>query len=150
MTDVWFYHLETRRLEDVLPPLLEKCLERDWRVVVESGSAERRDALNQHLWSYRDESFLPHGTRDDGFESEQPVFLSDQNDNPNRANIRFLVDRAPISSVSDDYDRVVLVFDGRDDDALQEARRSWKTLKGEGHTVTYWKQTPEGRWEKMA
>lgn len=150
MAEVWFYHLETKRLEDILPPLLEKCLERQWRVVVEAGSLERRDALNQHLWSYKEESFLPHGTSEDGFEETQPIYLTCKDENPNRSNVRFLVDRAPITSISNEYERVILVFDGKDPEAVSEARVSWKELKATGYEVTYWKQNPQGRWEKVA
>ena len=62
MTEVLFYHLQDMSLENVLPPLLEKSLERGWRVVVQSTSEERADALDAHLWTYRDDSFLPHAT----------------------------------------------------------------------------------------
>ena len=62
MTEVLFYHLQNMSLENVLPPLLEKSLERGWRVVVQSTSQERADALDAHLWTYRDDLFLPHAT----------------------------------------------------------------------------------------
>ena len=58
MTEVLFYHLQNMSVENVLPPLLEKSLERGWRVVVQSTSEERADALDAHLWTYRDE-FVP-------------------------------------------------------------------------------------------
>ena len=56
MTEVLFYHLQNMSVENVLPPLLEKSLERGWRVVVQSTSEERADALDAHLWTYRDDS----------------------------------------------------------------------------------------------
>ena len=45
MAEALFYHLTESRLEDALPPLLEKSLERGWKVSVHVGSEERRDAL---------------------------------------------------------------------------------------------------------
>ena len=149
MTEVLFYHLERRSLEDVLPGLLEKCLERDWRAVVQTGSAERRDALDTHLWTYRDEAFLPHGTAADGDGEAQPVFLTAEQDNPNAARVRFLVDRAEPPDL-DAYDRVVFLFDGGDSDALGDARAQWKAAQSAGHDVTYWQQGERGRWEKKA
>ena len=62
MTELLFYHLQGQKLEGVLTPLLEKSLERGWRVVVQGASEERIDALDAHLWTYRDDGFLPHGT----------------------------------------------------------------------------------------
>ena len=149
MTEVLFYQLERQPLDQVLPGLLEKTLERGWRAVVQAGSTERVEALNGLLWTYREESFLPHGTAADGFADRQPVFLTAGGDNPNGAAVRFLVDGGECSDFSF-YDRVVYLFDGRDEEALQRARGKWKAAKAAGHDVTYWQQNDRGRWEKKA
>ena len=52
MSEVLFYHLSEHTLERALPGLLERCLERGWKVVVQSGNETHRDALDSHLWSY--------------------------------------------------------------------------------------------------
>jgi len=147
MTEILFYHLERRSLEDVLPGLLEKCLERGWRTVVQASSSERCAALDAHLWSYREDSFLPHGASGDEFASEHPICLTTGSDNPNDANIRFLVEMAVPDNVTS-YDRVVHIFDGADDAAVQQARKQWKAGMGDGHTMTYWQQDDRGRWLK--
>ena len=149
MTEVLFYHLERQPLERVLPSLLERCVERGWRTVVQTGSVERRDALDAHLWTYADDSFLPHGTAQDGPAELQPVYLTAGPENPNGATVRFLVDRAEPPDFSG-YERIVYLFDGGDEEALAEARRRWKEAKAAGHAVTYWKQNAAGRWEKAA
>ena len=77
MTEVLFYHLQNMSIESVLPPLLEKSLERGWRVVVQSTSQERAEALDAHLWTYRDDSFLPHATWRAGDAQDQPIVLAD-------------------------------------------------------------------------
>src|SRR5438128_3485978 len=92
MTEVLFYHLQNMSLEAVLPPLLEKSLERGWRVVVQAASEERVEALDSHLWTYRDDSFLPHGTWRDRDAADQPIILAVDDGNPNRASVRFLID----------------------------------------------------------
>lgn len=145
MTEVLFYQLERRSLEAVLPGLLERCLERGWRVVVQCGARERVEALDSHLWSYRDEAFLPHGTTADGDAALQPVFLTAGDDTPNAAEVRFLVDRAEPGDLSG-YVRAVFLFDGRDPEALNEARGHWKAAAAAGHEVTYWQQDESGRW----
>jgi DNA polymerase-3 subunit chi len=148
MTEVYFYHLERRSLEDVLPGLLERSLERQWRAVVQAGSPERAAALDAWLWTYRDDSFLPHGAEDDTA-AEQPVFLTTEAENPNNADVLFLVDGAPIVDI-EGYRRAVLLFDGNDPSALAEARETWKRVKAAGHDATYWQQGENGRWEKKA
>jgi DNA polymerase-3 subunit chi len=149
MTEVLFYHLERQPLERVLPSLVEKTLERGWRAVVQAGSEERVEALDTLLWTYREESFLPHGTRRDGNPAMQPVYLTVSEDNPNGATVRFLVDGAAAGDLSA-YARVVYLFDGRDATALDQARAQWTAAKAAGSEVTYWQQSPEGRWEKRA
>jgi len=149
MTEVLFYHLERRPLEAVLPTLLEKCLERGWKAVVQGGSADRLEALDGHLWTYREDSFLPHGTLADGDPSYQPVYLTTGSDNPNGATVRFLIDGAEPPELSD-YQRAIFIFDGRDEEAVGQARGHWKHVSGQGHDVTYWQQNDAGRWERKA
>ncbi len=148
MTEVLFYHLQDVTLENVLPPLLEKSLERGWRVVVQAASEERADALDAHLWTFRDDSFLPHGTWRDSDAQDQPIILTVAENNPNAANVRFLVDNARLPEDSASYDRVVLIFDGNDDDALLAARAAWTDSKTKGFDVTYWQSDERGRWQK--
>ncbi len=149
MTEVLFYHLQRQPLERVLPQLLEKCLQRQWRTVVQLGSEERCAALDAHLWTYRQEGFLPHGTAKDGHASAQPIYLTTGAENPNQATVRFLADGAETADFSD-YQRVVLLFDGNDGEAVEKARQSWTAAKAAGHTATYWQQNERGGWEKKA
>ena len=156
MTEVLFYHLQNMALENVLPPLLEKSLERGWRVVVQSTSPERVDALDAHLWTYRDDSFLPHAAWRAGDVSRaaagdaqgQPIVLAVEEGNPNRANVRFLIDSAALPADSDAYDRMVLVFNGDDGEALAAARVAWTDCKARGFEVTYWQADERGRWQR--
>ena len=148
MTEVLFYHLQNRTLESVLPPLLEKSLERGWRVAIQAGSEERADALDGHLWTYREDSFLPHGTWRDADAADQPVVLMVDEGNPNRANIRFLVDNANLPADCAGYERVVLIFNGDDDDALSRARSAWSEGKAKGFDLTYWQTDERGRWQR--
>src|ERR1700744_3820419 len=148
MTEVLFYHLQDMSLENVLPPRLEKSLERGWRVIVQSTSQERADALDAHLWTYRDDSFLPHATWRVTDAQDQPIILAVEEGNPNRANVRFLVDNAGLPADSDIYDRIVLVFNGDDTDALAAARHAWTDCKKRGFEVTYWQAGERGRGER--
>lgn len=147
--DVLFYHLTESTLEEALPPLVEKSLERGWRVAIQTGSRERCEALDNWLWTWRGEAFLAHGTDRDDHPEHQPVLLTDVSANPNGAQIRFFVDGADPGAV-DGYERAVLMFDGHDSDQLNAARQHWKTLKSAGHAVTYWQQGPDRRWQKKA
>lgn len=148
MTEVLFYHLERRPLEGVLPGLLQRSLERGWRAVVKVGTEERLEALNAHLWTYDDASFLPHGSAADGHAEAQPVWLTTGDDNPNGAAVRFLVDGAEAADLSG-YQRTVFLFDAADDAGVAKARAAWKEAQAAGHEATYWRQDDGGRWAKQ-
>lgn len=147
MTEVYFYHLQNRSIESVLPELLEKSIERGWRAVVQA-SEDRIEALDAHLWTYRDDSFLAHGTDKETSAADQPVLLTAQDGNPNHATIRFLIDGAPIPADSGSYQRIVLLFDGDDPDAVAVARQHWSSAKAQGLDVTYWQPDDKGRWQR--
>lgn len=149
MTEILFYHLTESKLEDALPALLEKSVERGWKVVVQTIGEARRDFLDAHLWTFRDDSFLAHGTDAAPMADAQPVLLTVGGDNDNDANVRFMVDGAEPPDVAG-YERVVFMFDGYDTPQLENARAQWKRLKAEGHKLTYWQQSEEGRWVKKA
>ena len=150
MTEFLFYHLQARPVEKVLPVLLEKCVERGWRVVVHSSVEERVDALDAHLWTFRDDSFLPHGTFREQRAMDQPVLLTTRDHNPNAATVRFLIDGAPVPENAAQYDRIVLLFNGDDDEAVAEARNQWQAAKARGFVVTYWQADDNGRWQRRA
>jgi DNA polymerase-3 subunit chi len=147
-SEVLFYHLERAPLERVLPSLLEKTLERGWRAVVQSASTERLEALDLALWTYTEDSFLPHGTERDGSTDVQPIFLTTGDANPNGAGVRFLVDGAETSDF-ESAARLVYLFDGHDPEATGKARQQWQAAKAAGCAVTYWRQSDNGRWEKQ-
>ena len=149
MAEVLFYHLTESTLEEALPGLLERSLARGWRAVVQTGTEERRDALDTHLWTFRDDSFLAHATEREAYPQDQPVLLTTGAGNANDAQIRFLVDGATPPDLSA-YQRAVFMFDGHDQLQLEAAREHWKSVKAAGHAVTYWQQTPDKRWERKA
>jgi DNA polymerase III subunit chi len=149
MTEMLFYHLKGQTFEQVLPALLQKSLERGWRVVVQASSDERVDALDAHLWTWRDDAFLPHGTSRDPEAAEQPIVLTADVDNPNGATVRFLVDGANLAADAALYERVVLLFDGEDPEAVEMARARWSEAKAAGADVTYWRADENGRWRRQ-
>ena len=153
MSEVLFYHLERQTLEQALPLLLEATLKRGWKAVVQTGSDERAKALDAHLWTYKDDAFLPHGRKGDArfadSASEQPIWLTAEDETPNDANVLFLVDGAERQGIAA-FERTVFMFDGRDEESLSRARASWAGLKDSGHELTYWQQSAEGKWEQKA
>ena len=149
MAEVWFYQLEGTGLDQALPELLEKTLARNWRAVVRAPSRERVEHLDGWLWTWRDDSFLPHGPDDQPNADRQPVVLTTGEGNPNGAQALFLIDGAEPGEL-EGYERCVILFDGGDETALAAARERWKAFRRDGAAVSYWRQTERGGWEKQA
>ncbi|MDE2029999.1 MAG: DNA polymerase III subunit chi [Alphaproteobacteria bacterium] len=143
MTEIRFYHLTRKALEQVLPELLEKTLALGKKAVVMTGSPERAEALTQHLWTYRPDHFLPHGNEKDGHADMQPAWLTAEDERPNGAEYLFLTDGAETAH-ADAYERVCDIFDGNDEQALAAARKRWGACKKAGHALSYWQQTDKG------
>jgi DNA polymerase-3 subunit chi len=149
VAEVWFYHLERTGLDQALPELLEKTLAKGWRARVRCAGRDRLEHLDGWLWCYRDDSFLAHGTADDpALAPRQPVLLTLDEANANKAEALFLIDGAEAGAL-DGVERCVLLFDGRDETAVAAARGRWKAFAAQGHSTTYWRQTEAGSWRKQ-
>jgi len=149
MSEIRFYHLQRAALEDTLPVILERAYGRGDRTLVVAGSAERVEALTAHLWTYRPDSFLPHGSAKDGDSAEQPIYLTASEDNPNKASLLILCDGAARTDVGA-FPLVCEMFDGNDETAVGAARERWKQYKDSGHRLIYFQQSPAGKWEEKA
>ena len=147
--ELLFYHLQGAPLERVLPGLLQKSLDKGWRVIVEADPLERVEALDLMLWTYSDESFLPHSTHLDPGAVDQPILLTNVADNINQADIRFFIDAGDVTA-HQGYQRLVYIFNGGVDEAVQRARGQWRAAVDAGLEVTYWQQSHGGGWEKKA
>jgi DNA polymerase-3 subunit chi len=153
MPEILFYHLERKPLDAVLPGLIEKSIARGWRVLIRADTAERAEDIDNLLWTYDDQTFLPHAQKGDGDPKDQPVLITTEEDNANDAHILFLIGGAPPPAwdapLTMALTRIVVLFDGRDPAALDAARAAWKDAKSAGHDVTYWKESAAGKWEKQ-
>jgi DNA polymerase-3 subunit chi len=148
MTEIRFHHLERRRIDQALPKLLERAYETGARLVVRAPSEELVAALNDRLWTYDDASFLPHGGAGDGDPMSQPIFLTSLVENPNEATMLVLVAGAEHSPSDEALDQILVLFDGRDEEAIADARLRWKRLKDEGRSLSYWREGEDGGWEQ--
>lgn len=144
----WFYHLQRTSLERAVGPLLEKCLERGWRVLAVSADASRRAALDEALWTYDDQSFLPHGQAEaDGLDPNmQPILISGESANKNHAAVALLMDGADLP-VDAEFERCMVMFDDGDSATRQKAREQFKAAKDAGLSARYFQQSGRG-WKE--
>ncbi len=151
MTRVDFYHLQKQNLEQVLPKLLEKAYSTGKNIKVKVGNEMRVEFLNSHLWTFDDTSFIPHGSKKDGFAELQPIWFSPDDDNPNHAELLFLIDGAAVDTdTAAKFERIFNIFDGNLDSAVEQSRGLWKLFKSAEMETYYWQQDDNGRWTQKA
>lgn len=151
MSRIDFYHLQKQNLEDVLPKLVEKAYATGSKIKIKVGNEARVEFINSLLWTFDEEAFIPHGSKKDGFAKEQPIWLSSEDDNPNQAEMLFLVDGAKFNlSIENNYSRIFNIFDGNNEESLQQARDFWKEVSSLGFEKNYFQQDDNGKWNKKA
>ncbi|MCW1950433.1 MAG: DNA polymerase III subunit chi [Octadecabacter sp.] len=150
MGAAYFYHLTSASLEQTLPMLLEKSRGAGWVVEVRGVDRAAMERLDQALWGGPPEAFLAHGLAGGDQDADQPILLTSGESAANAPSCLMSVHGADISADEvNAAERVCVLFDGHDGDALAKARTQWKTLTDAGCSAQYWSQD-SGRWEKKA
>jgi len=150
MGAVFFYHLTQGPLDKTLPVLLEKARGAGWRIAVRGNDPDRMGWLDERLWQGANDSFLAHGMQGGPNDALQPVLLTTGPTAANAPECVMAVDGAPVSPEEvETMQRVCVLFDGTDLEAVQQARSQWKSLTDAGCSAQYWSEE-SGRWEKKA
>ncbi len=145
--EVSFYHLQKTSVEKALPKLLEKALEAGLRAVVvtETGFVQ---SLNESLWTFRPDGFVPHATKEEGGAADNPVWLTDTIENPNQADL-LVTTHKRVPEISNDFSKYIYFFNGLDESELAQARQQWKAFKEKSDiSLRYFQQTDKGAWEE--
>lgn len=146
---VMFYQLKSSGAEQTLRPLMERALGQGWRVMIRTPDAAQRARLDERLWLYPEDGFLPHGLEGGPNDGEQPVLIA-AGAIANNAKGLILLDGADASlDEANGLERVWILFDGNDPGQLDKARKDWKRITEAGLTAQYWSEE-SGRWEKKA
>lgn len=145
MTQIRFYHLESTTLDQALPSLAMKAFEAGKRILIKTADVREAARLNDHLWTFHPNVFLPHGTENDKHPDRQPILITAGNDNLNNADMLILTAGAG-HETPEDFALVCEMLDGRSAAQVDQGRQRWKTYKEAGHDLTYWQQNPSGGW----
>ena len=151
MGAAYFDHLTDSRLEAALPQLIERALGAGWKVAVRGTEAAAMDDLDRALWTGPEDGFLPHGRAGAAHDALQPVLLcAGEEPVGNGAACLMAVGGAGVAPEDvSRFERLCILFDGLDGDAVAAARAQWKALTGAGCAALYWAQE-NGRWVKKA
>lgn len=149
MTDIRFYHLETQNIFEALPGLVRKAFNNGHKILVHTPDKDMLKKLDDHLWSFHPEVFLPHGRAGEKHDSDQPILLTDNFENSNQADLLISLGALEDETIGN-YKLVCIMFDARDEDALKKARVEWKKLKeNDEYNLTYWRQDEQAGWQEQ-
>jgi DNA polymerase III subunit chi len=150
MGAAFFYHLTRGPLEETLPILLGKARQAGWRIAVRGTDPQHLSWLDERLWQGSEDAFLPHGLAGGPHDADQPILLTTSAQVANDATcVMSVVGAAVTPEEVNSLDRVCILFDGTDPEAVQHARTQWTTLTSAGCSAQYWSEE-SGRWEKKA
>jgi DNA polymerase III subunit chi len=147
----YFYHLTRHPLDQTLSGLLNKARGVGWRIAVRAKDAERLAWLDERLWMGPEDGFLAHGLQGGAHDALQPVLLTiGAGEVANSPQCIMCIDGADVTSQEvEQSERVCILFDGTDPDAVQQAREQWKGLTQAKCSAQYWSEE-SGRWEMKA
>ncbi len=141
-----FYELALDPALKVVPPLALKAYEQGARAVILAANENSLEELNKAIWTFKQDAFIPHGTKADGKAERQPIYLTLTEENPNQATIAIITDgRMPQLP----FERVYDIFDGTIETELASAKARQQAYQNSGAAVTYFKQNPQGGWDKV-
>ncbi|MEX0367315.1 MAG: DNA polymerase III subunit chi [Ruegeria sp.] len=150
MGAAYFYHLTRRPLEETLSVLLGKARQAGWAIAVRGTDPGRLDWLDEKLWLGPDDGFLPHGRAGGPHDAMQPILLTTETEAANAPTCVMAIDGAAVDAEEvAALERVCILFDGNDPQAVQHVRGQWKALTEAGCAAQYWSEE-SGRWEKKA
>ena len=129
-----------------MPKLLERAFASSYKVCVAAESDARIEQFDQLLWTYDPNSFLPHGSDRDALPERQPILLSTGIEPLNGANLLVITDGRSVQDAN--FERILDIFDGKDVQATESARKRWIEYKNSGYELTYFRQNERGGWEK--
>jgi len=147
MSDINFYHIKNTAIENALLMLLQKTLSSDKKAILRCYNHSLMEHYDQALWTVQKNAFLPHGTLKDGFPEKQPIYITTEDDNPNNADFLFVSAFASVENI-ENFERIFILFEDKDPEAVSWARDLWKQNKEADHKQIYWLQNEAGQWEK--
>lgn len=137
-----FYHLASSPIERVLPRICERLIGAGERLLI-VAAPELLSQLDDQLWTYAADAFVPHGRSGKAAPEKQPILLSETLNPLNGAANVALADGVWRDEALG-FARTFYFFDNSH---LDTARGAWRALKQKPEAeARYWKQDEHGKW----
>ena len=145
MSEIFFYKLKNTSSEIFLTSLIEKSIDNDWNSVVLFDNIERMEEINDFLWSYKDTSFLPHGSQNDKNSELHRVYLTCEEENPNDSDVIFSIDGLLIKNINS-WQRCIYIFNEQNLKVVDQFNTYKKNIDQSQHSIKSFEQDTNGKW----
>ncbi len=142
-----FYHLIRSGLEDTVTTTVTRALGAGWRVMIRAPDAGLLAQLDAKLWLGPEDGFLPHGLQGGPQDADQPVLLGPGDVTNGAKGLMLLAGADAVQTEVTTLERLWVLFDGADPDAVAVARQRWTTFTSWGLAAQYWSDE-SGPWVK--
>ena len=147
MTQIIFYNTAPLQVEKTLFSLLEKSLEKGNKSLLLFKDKEKCLSINEQLWTYKQNSFLPHISEDDQIYDniDVPVYLSTRNENPFKAELLFSIDGFLPDNI-DHFERVIIIIDVNDKLLNEKYKNYYLDINKNFEDIVFYKSDDNGKW----
>ncbi len=147
MTQIIFYSTAPFQVEKTLFTLLEKSLEKGNKSLLLFKDKEKCLSINEQLWTYKQNSFLPHISEDDQIYDniDIPVYLSTKNENPFKAELLFSIDGFLPDNI-DHFERVIIIIDVNDELLNEKYKNYYLDINKNFEDIVFYKSDDNGKW----
>ena len=147
MTQIIFYSTAPLQVEKTLFALLEKSLEKGNKSLLLFKDKEKCLSVNEQLWTYKQNSFLPHISEDDQIYDniDVPVYLSTKNENPFKAELLFSIDGFLPDNI-DHFERVIIIIDVNDELLNEKYKNYYLDINKNFEDIVFYKSDDNGKW----
>ena len=147
MTQIIFYSTAPLQVEKTLFALLEKSLEKGNKSLLLFKDKEKCLSINEQLWTYKQNSFLPHISEDDQIYDniDVPVYLSTKNENPFKAELLFSIDGFLPDNI-DHFERVIIIIDVNDELLNEKYKNYYLDINKNFEDIVFYKSDDNGKW----
>jgi len=147
VTQIIFYSTAPLQVEKTLFALLEKSLEKGNKSLLLFKDKEKCLSINEQLWTYKQNSFLPHISEDDQIYDniDIPVYLSTKNENPFKAELLFSIDGFLPDNI-DHFERVIIIIDVNDELLNEKYKNYYLDINKNFEDIVFYKSDDNGKW----
>ena len=135
----FFYKSSHRDVVRDIAWLTESIFKKNNRIVIFCTDQETAEVVDDFIWSYRDDSFIPHSIKKHRETSLDPILVTTDLDGSYEHNVLLALNGVLIKEKDwQRFAKVYYFFDDQDSREKENARAMWKSFSSLAVNCKYW------------